>query len=365
MATCRMYHEGAVTRQLAHHNNKRVGDKAERKRMRETVGHEHAWDRLLSVFERGQVHHAYVLAGPESIGKTTLALDFARLLVCESSLPAAEKPCGVCAACRRVTHGNHPDVLLVEAEEGKRLLGVDAVRETVVRMANLAPSAGGWRVFVIPEVERMTANTVNALLKTLEEPPPGVVIVLTSAEPETLLPTLLSRCQVLALQPLPTEDIARALRERWHASAEEAAALAELAQGKLGWAVRALERPELRNARVQVLERLAGLARTPRDERLRQAAGLAPDAETARTTLRLWLHWWRDVTLAACGSPHLASAGSARAEAERQGRALGQQRAEAFLRKLLDAQAALDANANPRLTYDVLLLDLPYIATRA
>ena len=192
--------------------------------MRDTIGHVQTWQRLAGAFDRGQVHHAYLLAGPESIGKTTLALDFAQLLVCEARAASTEKPCGVCTTCLRIAHGNYLDVAIVEPEEGKRLLGVEAVRGTVVRMANQAPSAGAWRVFIVPRVERMTPSTVNALLKTLEEPPPGVVIVLTTSEPESLLPTVLSRCQLLTMQPLSTEQVAAALRERWHAAGGRGAA---------------------------------------------------------------------------------------------------------------------------------------------
>src|SRR5579872_3283633 len=182
------------------------------------LGHQQARARLARAVASQQVSHAYLFTGPESIGKTTLALDFAKLLLCEHPDLAAGAPCGICASCRKVEHGNHPDVTLVAPEEGKRQLGVDIVRESVMRLANLAPSAGPWRVFVLPDVERMTLSTVNALLKTLEEPPPSVVLLLTSAEPENLLPTLLSRCQVIPLQPLAPHEVAAALEEGWHAS---------------------------------------------------------------------------------------------------------------------------------------------------
>lgn len=329
--------------------------------MRETIGHDQAWKRLADAFARDQVHHAYLLAGPESSGKTTLALDFAKLLLCERPVGRPPEPCGECGACRRIAHGNHPDVTLVELEEGKRTLGVDALRETVVRMANLAPTSGDWRVFVMPEVERMTANTVNALLKTLEEPPPGVVILLTTAEPATLLPTLLSRCQLLSLQPLTSDTIETALQTRWQAPAEAAQELATLANGRLGWAIRALAQPELQEKRAALMQRLRGLPYASRDERLRIAGDLAPDVETARANVRVWTQWWRDVTLAAHGGRHLAATGDTGAEALRQAQALGADRAEAFLRRLLEGQAALDQNANPRLTMDVLLLDLPFL----
>lgn len=329
--------------------------------MSEVIGHQRARIRLARAVAARQVSHAYLFTGPTSIGKATLALEFAKLLLCERPDLTAGVPCGACATCRKVEHGNHPDVTLVLPEEGKRQLGVDAVRESVVRLANLAPSAGAWRIFILPDVERMTPNTINALLKTLEEPPPDVVLLLTSAEPENLLSTLLSRCQIVPLQPLAADEIAAALERHFAAPPEEARELAALANGRLGWAVRALKDPELREERARHIEQIVGLAAATRDARL-AAAGFASDGETARRMLELWVLWWRDVTLAACGASHLTSSGMARREAERQGRALGCEPAEAFLRKLLAAQAALDANANPRLTLEVLLLDLPRIA---
>jgi DNA polymerase-3 subunit delta' len=329
--------------------------------MREVVGNERAQRTLAQVHTSGQVRHAYLLTGPEGIGKTTLAVEFARLLLCERTVAAAGEPCGECSSCRRIAHGNHPDVTLLDTQEGKRFLGVDAVREDVVRLANLTPSSGKWRVFILPGAERMTPNTVTALLKTLEEPPAGVVLLLTSAEPENLLPTLVSRCQNVPLHQLTAAQIAAALRDRWHVESTEADELAALANGRLGWAVRAHERPELHEARRQQLETIMALCTSARDERLRRVAELSGDPETARRALELWTLWWRDVILAANDATHLASVGSAREMALQQGRTLGAERAHAFLRALIDARAALDANANPRLTLEVLMLDLPFV----
>lgn len=333
--------------------------------MSQIVGHQRARAGLARAVAAHQVSHAYLFTGPESIGKTALALEFAKLLVCERPDLEAGAPCDSCSACRKVASGNHPDVMLVTPQEGKRLLGVDVVREVVVRMANLAPSTGAWRVFILPDVERMTENTVNALLKTLEEPPAGVVLLLTSSEPENLLPTLLSRCQVVPLRPLSADEVAVALERQYGAKADDARELAALANGRLGWAVRALEKPELREERARLMDQIPRLTSATTVARLKAAAELATDGEMARRVLDLWTVWWRDVTLAACGASHLTSGGAARREAERQGRMLGSAQAEPFLRRLLTAQAALDMNANPRLTFEVLLLDLPHLAPSA
>lgn len=326
--------------------------------MNPVVGHRHARTVLERAASTGQVRHAYLLTGPESIGKTALALAFARLIECQGRAPEAAEPCDRCSACAKVAHGTHPDVTLVEPPAGKRTLDVESVRE-VSRAASLAPSEGAWRVFIIPAADRMTPAAANALLKTLEEPPPAVVLLLTCAEPEQLLPTIVSRCQVLPLQPLASEEVAAALESTWQVAADDARELASLANGRLGWAVRAHEEPGLRAKRAERLATLVRLTTAGRDERLRQSGLLAGDVESARQVVELWTLWWRDVVLAANGAAHLATAGEARAEAERQGRALGAERAHGFLRSLLAAQAALEQNANPRLTLDVLMLDLP------
>jgi DNA polymerase-3 subunit delta' len=162
------------------------------------------------------------------------------------------------------------------------------------------------------------------------------------------------------MQAQTVGEITAALQERWEVSSAEARELASLANGRLGWAVRAHEQPELLEARRRQLDILVALASAARDERLRRAAELSTDGETARRALELWILWWRDVTLAAHGADDLASAKSSRDAAIAQGRALGPAAAHAFLQALLLAQVALDMNANPRLTLEVLMLDLPY-----
>lgn len=326
--------------------------------VRGIFGHTQACAQLESALRSGQVSHAYLLTGPESIGKTTLARAFAQALLCERASPDRPEACGECSTCRKVAAGTHPDLGVIEPVPGKKFLDVESVRE-MSRLANLSPTLGRWRVFILPLVERMLLPAANALLKTLEEPPPGVVLVLTTENVDALLPTILSRCQILPLQPLTPEDLAHALVSAWHVAPADAQELAMLANGRLGWAVRALDDPDLRTRRAEDLMRLARLVAMRTDERLRQVASFAPDAERAERMLDLWLFWWRDVVLAACGAGHLASSGEARSMAQRVGRALSPEQARAFLTALVRARRNLEANANPRLTFEVLMFDLP------
>ncbi len=330
--------------------------------MRGVVGNRHAQELLERAVLADEVRHAYLLTGPESVGKTTLALAFATLLLCQGRAPDSVEACGECQACRKIAHGAYPDLEVVKRAKDKTIIDVDTIRE-INRMANLAPSEGRWRIFIIPEADVLLPlsrpHATNALLKTLEEPPPGVVILLATASPENMLTTVISRCQRIPMQPIAPNEIAQALERQWGAAPAEAQALAALANGRPGWAVAARQHPERLAQRAELLAQLVGLTAATRDERIKRAATLASDTETARQSLDLWMLWWRDVTLAANGAQARATTGEARNQAERQGRALGPSRAQAFMQELLSAQVALEQAGNPRLTFENALLALP------
>ncbi len=326
--------------------------------MHAVVGNQQAQAILERALISGQARQAYLLYGPEGVGKLTLAQAFAQALLCQRRPLDSSDPCGECVSCRKVAHHNHPDLALIEPEDGKRWLAIETVRE-MVRLASLAPTEGAHRIFIIPEAERIQERTGNALLKTLEEPPDDVVILLLATDPDDLLPTILSRCQLVALRPLAPAEISAALRERWSVAPDAADRLAALANGRLGWAVRAHERPEEQAERERLLERIIALAGAPSDERMRIAATLGSDNAATRVTLELWIAWWRDVALAASGAHSLLSSGAARREATRLGAAIGPEPARLFLRALIEALASMDINANPRLTLENLALALP------
>ncbi len=330
--------------------------------MRGVIGNERAQALLERALASGQARHAYLFTGPEGVGKTTLALAFARALLCPRRAPGAGDACGECSSCRKVASGNHPDLTIIEPlkENGKQKYWITVEQLRVAeRLAALAPSESDHRVFIIPAMARIRENAANTILKTLEEPPPRVTLILIANEPGEVLPTILSRCQQASLSPIAPDVIARALRERWGVEAAEAERLVGLANGRLGWAVRAHERPDEARSREEALARIAELPTKPVDERMRVAAALGSDNASARAALDLWALWWRDVTLAANGAQRLLTTGEPRRAAERLGQAIGPERARAFLETLLAAEATLDVNANPRLTMENLALDLP------
>ncbi len=305
-----------------------------------------------------QVGHAYLITGPDQIGKRTLALAFAQMLQCQHRVDGGRAACGVCAHCRKVAHGTHPDVVTMSLPKDKQSYSIEQVR-TLITEASLKPTEGSRRIFLVPDFELMTLPATQASLKVLEEPPPTAMILLTSVSTDLLLPTIRSRCQEVPLSPVATAELAAGLVRQGLAAQEEALGVAQLAGGLPGWAIAALTRPEELAERRALLDRLHALARASRAERITQAATFAADKASAQQTLALWLPWWRDVVLAAHGEGAIVRFTADRATIEAQARACGAVAAEAFVRALIRAMRELDQNANPRLVFDVLLLELP------
>lgn len=212
-------------------------------------------ERAISILRRalrsGRTHHAYLLEGPEGVGKEAAGRALAARLLCEDdSLEPDADACGACTACRLLASGNHPDLHVIErrlhklhpdrtirASKGLFLV-VDLVRHFLIEPAGMKPAMGRRRVFLIREAERMNEEAQNALLKTLEEPPGSGCLILVTASAERLLPTIRSRCQRISFDLLPAEHVVAELQRRAGLSAEDAQALAALAGGRLGVARR-------------------------------------------------------------------------------------------------------------------------------
>ncbi len=320
--------------------------------MWQVVGHKWAVDLLKRALASGRVAHAYLLTGPPQIGKRSLALNFAQALNCLDE----EKPCGQCLACSKIAHGSHPDVQIIEGENGT--LKIDQMR-ALRHEAVLSPLEGRWKVYIIRQMEQATAEAANCLLKTLEEPPSNVILMLTASEAEALLPTIVSRCQVLNLRPLATETVQRSLQERWEVDAERAQLLARLSGGRLGWAVTASQNDAILARREKHLNEMMELLSQGRVERLEYAQQISLNPEAVPELLHLWLSWWRDLLLAASGSSvgitNVDREDTLRIQAQRY--SLGQVRD--FVEALRASVWRLERNANTRLTLEVLMLSLP------
>jgi DNA polymerase-3 subunit gamma/tau len=196
----------------------------------ELVGQEHVVRALTNALDTGRMHHAYLFTGTRGVGKTTIARIFAKSLNCERGESA--DPCGECAVCTAVDAGRFVDLLEIDAASNT---GVDDVRE-VIENAQYAPARGRFKVYLVDEVHMLSKPAFNALLKTLEEPPPHVKFLLATTDPQKLPVTVLSRCLKFNLKRLLPEQISGQMRHILGAEniAYEDAAIAELARGADG-----------------------------------------------------------------------------------------------------------------------------------
>ncbi|HTH67293.1 MAG TPA: DNA polymerase III subunit gamma/tau [Rhodanobacter sp.] len=196
----------------------------------ELVGQEHVVRALTNALDTGRMHHAYLFTGTRGVGKTTIARIFAKSLNCERGQSA--DPCGECSVCTAVDEGRFVDLLEIDAASNT---GVDDVRE-VIENAQYAPSRGRFKVYLVDEVHMLSKNAFNALLKTLEEPPPHVKFLLATTDPQKLPVTVLSRCLKFNLKRLLPEQISGQMRHILGAEniAYEDSAIGELARAADG-----------------------------------------------------------------------------------------------------------------------------------
>ncbi len=327
------------------------------------IGHEHPIDLLRRSLAARRVRHAYLFTGPEHIGKTLLAQRFAQTLLCTNSPDpriAPQDPCNTCLSCRKVLHGNHPDVHIITRPKDKQFILIEQIRE-LQSDSSRKTLEGRRNIFIIPGAHEMNLQAANCLLKTLEEPEPDVVLLLTAPDAGLLLPTILSRVQQVPMHLLTSEQIRTALEQRWEVEPEEATLIAALAAGRMGWAIQAVEDDDLLTERKELLETLTGLPAASKVQRFEVAQRLSADADKAHATLELWLLWWRDMLLAANKSLDLTVNVDMRDLLQEQAAKIGSAEAERMVQAILQTMEALEQNVNPRIALEVLMLDLPTI----
>lgn len=328
------------------------------------VGHEWAIEVLRSAIQFDRVGHAYLFTGPDQVGKTTIAKVFAQALNCTAE-DLGDRPCGRCRSCLLIESERHPDIRLVAGEKSGRgniTLKIDQIRQ-LQQDLNLTATEARYQVAIIQKINTASLGAANAFLKTLEEPPPNVVLILTANDAETLLPTIPSRCRTINLRPLPVNVILDALRQRWSVEPERARLLAHLSGGRIGWALKHAADDEALSRREEHLGWLTGTFNQSRVERFTRAEKLAKDPEELADILRTWLSWWRDLVLiSAGGSENDALINIDRIEELRAcSESLVNGKAMECLQQTEQSITYLEQNANVRLVIENLLLGYPII----
>lgn len=323
----------------------------------EILGHEWAADMLQQHIVRNEVRQAYLFAGPSGIGRRTLALRFAQAINCVQP-PQPGMFCGQCRPCNQSGRMQHADLSIVQAEKPGGSLLIDQVRE-LQHMLSLSPFEARFRVALLLRFEEATPAAQNALLKTLEETPPSVIMILTANDPESLLPTIVSRCETLRLRPLPLKRLQTALIERWKIPQEEARRLAHLCGGRPGLALKLSQDAGLLAERQELAADVLYLLSCSRRERFAYVDRFSRDREIFRQAFEVWSIFWRDVMLAASGAEIPQANLDLQNEIQELARQVEFTEAAARVASLEQALAQLDANLNARLLAENILLDWP------
>lgn len=328
------------------------------------LGHEWAVDMLRRHVARGDVRHAYLFSGPPGLGRRTLALRLAQALNCEKPVAPGE-PCFNCRTCKQIELMQHPDLAVIQAvdddghpKEGGTLK-VDQIRE-LQRTLNLKPYQSPYRVALFLRFQEANDSASNALLKTLEEAPAHAILLLTADNPEQLLPTINSRCEILRLRPLPLEAIVADLLEHG-VDEDRARLLAHISGGRPGYARKLVDDATVLEKREERLNDLQSILPASRVEKFSYAEKLAKDKDAMRQTILVWLSYWRDVLLRVAGAETPLINVDRNMEIEFLAGRLNLFTARKVVSDHESALEKMERNVNSRLLAEVLLMDLPKI----
>src|SRR6266508_2117204 len=321
------------------------------------IGHEWAVDMLKKHVVNGTTRHAYLFAGPPGVGRRTLALRFAQALNCPT-LGESGVPCGgTCRDCKQIEAMQHADLAIVQAESEGGIMKVDQIREAR-RMLTLKPYQVNYRVALFLRFQEANDSASNALLKTLEEAPSYAVLILTADNPEQLLPTIVSRCEVLRLRPLKIEEVQKTLEAKG-LETSKAKLIAHISGGRFGYALRLIEDDFLLEKREERLNDLQSLISASRVEKFAYADKLSRDKESMRQAVLIWLSYWRDVMLRSAQAKTPLVNIDRNVEIEDLSGRLDLAVAHRTVSALEDVLEKMERNVNSRLLAEVLLLDLP------
>jgi len=321
----------------------------------EIAGH----DRPVTILKRALTNktlaHAYLFSGGEGIGKKMTALALAAAVNCRNA--GSSGGCGECPSCRKIAALAHPDVHILAADGDE--IKIDQVRQMQADLA-LKPFEGAKKILIVDGAERMNSSSANAFLKTLEEPPGETLIVLISPLPQSLLPTIRSRCQEIRFLPLPRPILAQALMRKRGLSDEEAWFLAALAQGSLGRGL-AMDVEKEKAMREELMVLWSGLTQMNEGEVLAQAEVFSKDRERLERLLDIGVEWLRDaLVFRVTGDERLLVHGQAKDRHLQWGEGVTLQRMLADMSLFTTSSRLLERRVSAQLVAENLLLKLAH-----
>lgn len=257
---------------------------------RNVVGQGRVVSYLEKTLMQSKTTHAYMIEGVKGLGKKNLAYELAKGICCESK---EDKPCGVCKSCSKAERGTNRNIIYLEEEKAIKIESIREIQEEI----KVKTFDGSIRVYIICDSDKMTVQAQNALLKTLEEPPAKVVIILTNINANRLLPTIVSRCQVIKLKPIKEEDMRKYLNEKKNLSWSQSKIVASLSDGIIGKALKTLEDETYVKRRELVLNIIDKISTTSVFDVLKSAEFFNEEKENIMELLDILVTWYRDLII--------------------------------------------------------------------
>ena len=322
---------------------------------RDIIGQEQIKEHLRNALITDKVSHAYIINGEKSSGKEFIAKVFAMALQCEKG---GEEPCQECHSCKQALSNNHPDIIRV-AHEKPNTISVDDIRAQVNNDVGIKPYSGPRKIYIINEAEKMTPQAQNALLKTLEEPPAYAVILLLTANVNSLLPTILSRCVVLNMKPVADELVKKYLMEQLQVPDYKAEVCVAFARGNIGKAKALASSEDFENVKAEALSLLKYIQDMELNEIISAIKKITEYKLEINDYLDICAIWYRDALLfkATHDVNHLVFREEIQA-LRRTAQHSSYEGIETILKALETAKRRLDANVNFELTMELLMLTI-------
>lgn len=260
---------------------------------KEIIGQQQVKEHFQSALQMGKISHAYILNGESGSGRQMLADAFTKALLCENK--GAADACEICKSCLQAESGNHPDIRYITHD--KASISVDDIREQLNNDIQIKPYSSDYKVYIIPDANKMTEQAQNALLKTIEEPPAYAVIILITDNIHSLLPTIQSRCVVLNTKPINKEEIANYLVKTLSMEPEQAHIAAGFCQGNMGKAIRFANSEDFQEMKSDVLGLLKNIDSMELSEIMDVIRLFSQKKGMINDYLDLMLLWYRDVLM--------------------------------------------------------------------
>ena len=261
---------------------------------KDIIGQESIKKHLQTAIKTGNLSHAYIINGEYGSGRQTIASALAKTIQCQSKTDDTDA-CGVCTSCKQAESQNHPDIKYINHD--KNSISVNDIREQLNNDISIKPYSSEYKIYIIPDANKMTEQAQNALLKTIEEPPVYAIIILLTENCDSLLPTIRSRCVTLTMNPIEKDKICTYLENKFQLEPEQAQIAANYCQGNIGKAIRFASSSDFIEMKNQVLKLLKNLDSMDIASIIDTIKEFSTHKNDINDYLDLMLLWYRDVLM--------------------------------------------------------------------